>query len=149
MRRDCIAAIEQLRRDRRAASIEILSSLAEGADRIVAHLVPEHAERLVVILPLDADDYRNDFATPDSRRDFDELLESAELVDVTGPDDGATRESAYERAGLGIVERCDVLLALWDGEPARGRGGTAEIVRAAYEQGRTVIHVPVIRAGSA
>ena len=149
MRRDCIAAIEQLRAQRGTNTIEIWSSLAEGADRIVAHLVPAHADRLVVVLPLEAQDYRDDFATQESRREFDELLASSELVDVTGPDEDGTRESAYERAGLGIVERCHVLLALWDGEPARGRGGTAEIVRAARERGRTVIHVPVTRADSA
>ena len=39
-----------------------------------------------------------------------------------------------------------MLLALWDGEPSRGRGGTAEIVGVARQLGRTVIHIPVVRA---
>ena len=39
-----------------------------------------------------------------------------------------TREEAYLAAGLGVLDRSDALLALWDGEPARGRGGTAEVV---------------------
>lgn len=27
-----------------------------------------------------------------------------------------------------IVDRCEVLLAVWDGEPSRGYGGTADVV---------------------
>jgi hypothetical protein len=145
VRLECIAAVDRVRDQRGADIIEIWSSLAEGADRIAAHLVPEHAEQLIAILPLDPDDYRDDFVTDESRREFDELLAAADRVDISGPDRGATRESAYERAGLAIVEQCDVLLALWDGEPARGRGGTAEIVRAARERGRSVMHILVSR----
>ena len=142
-----------LRRGRDAATVEIWSSLAEGADRIAAHLVPTHADQLTVVLPLDAAEYRRDFATERSSTEFDELLASAHHVEVTGPDPDehdidARRESAYERAGLAIVERCDVLLALWDGAPSRGRGGTADIVEVARERQRHVIHIPVARAAS-
>jgi RNase H-fold protein (predicted Holliday junction resolvase) len=148
----CIDMIDEHRRDRRTDIIEIWSSLAEGADRIVARLVPAHAERLVVVLPLDAADYRDDFVSPQSRQEFDELLASAHRVEISGADpvESSTdaRESAYERAGLAIVEQCDVLLALWDGGPSRGRGGTAETVRAARDRGRTVIHIPVVRAAT-
>ncbi len=41
--------------------------------------------------------------------------------------------------GLVVVERCDLLLAIWDGHPAHGLGGTADIV--AYADG----HVEVTR----
>jgi hypothetical protein len=34
-----------------------------------------------------------------------------------------------------VVDRCDALIAVWDGEKSRGRGGTAEIVGYAQEQG--------------
>jgi hypothetical protein len=37
------------------------------------------------------------------------------------------------------VSECDVLLALWDGEPARGKGGTADVI--AYAR---ALHRPVI-----
>jgi hypothetical protein len=140
----CAETLREVRRP--DADIEIWSSLAEGADRIVAELVPSEADRLVAVLPLDPDDYRHDFSTSGSRRQFDALMAVADRVEITGPDESGTRESAYERAGLVIVERCDVLLALWDGEPSRGQGGTADIVRVAREEGRTVIHIPVIRA---
>jgi hypothetical protein len=46
-----------------------------------------------------------------------------------------TREAAYEAVGRFILDRCDVLLAVWDGKAARGRGGTGEIVALARARG--------------
>lgn len=140
-----IEVLESVRAERSAHAVEIWSALAEGADRIVADLVPAHAERLVAVLPLEAADYRDDFADPASLAHFDRLLAAAHRVEVAGPDESGTRESAYERAGLGIVEGCDVLLALWDGEPTRGQGGTADVVDVARRRGREVIVVPTRR----
>jgi hypothetical protein len=45
------------------------------------------------------------------------------------PLEGEARSRQYARAGAFIVERCQVLIALWDGEPARGPGGTGALVR--------------------
>jgi precorrin-6x reductase len=39
-----------------------------------------------------------------------------------------------------------VLIALWDGGPSGGRGGTAEIVDAARRAGLMTIVIPVERA---
>src|SRR5260221_12639223 len=46
---------------------------------------------------------------------------------------------AYLAAGKLIVELCDVLVAVWDGEPAAGKGGTADVVAVALASGRPVI----------
>ena len=143
VRQRCIDALRRIRRADEAT--EIWSSLAEGADRLVAELVPTIADTLVVVLPLEPGDYRRDFTTDASRRQFDEFMAGAARVVVTGADAGGSRESAYERAGLAIVEGCDVLLALWDGQPARGRGGTADIVGEAHERARPVMHIPFVR----
>jgi len=43
--------------------------------------------------------------------------------------------------GQYVVDHCDVLIAVWDGQPSRGRGGTAEIVQYALEQNRPIIRV--------
>jgi len=50
---------------------------------------------------------------------------------------------AYETIGRLILEQSDVLLAMWDGQPARGRGGTGDIVKVARG-----LHMPtmIIRA---
>lgn len=53
--------------------------------------------------------------------------------------------------GLIVVERCDALLAAWDGEPAGGFGGTADVVAYARSRGRPVsrqfAHVVACRDG--
>ena len=41
--------------------------------------------------------------------------------------------------GRYVVDHCDVLIALWDGMPSSGQGGTAEIVSYAKEQCRPVV----------
>jgi hypothetical protein len=43
-----------------------------------------------------------------------------------------------------MLDRIDVLLALWDGKPARGRGGTAEIVRRAHDLGLPVVWISTV-----
>ena len=94
---------------------------------------------LEVVLPLDQDAYADDFETAQSRRVFAELLERAAVV-VRAPA-VATRDRAYEAAGRAVVDRSDVVLALWDGQPARGRGGTAQIVAYALARGVRVLWV--------
>lgn len=112
----------------------VVSNLAEGADRLVAELVLAlPGASLDVVLPLPAEAYVRDFETEVSRRRFTDLLDRASSVVVVEQIPGEAREIAYERAGRAIVDTSDVLVALWDGEPARGRGGTAEIVRYALD----------------
>ena len=43
----------------------------------------------------------------------------------------ATREDAYLQAGKWLVDHSDVLVVLWDGKPAQGKGGTGEYVQRA------------------
>ena len=131
-----------------AADVEIWSSLAEGADRIVAERAIAHGARLVAVLPLPADDYRADFETAGSHAQFDRLLDAAALVTVTGPAASEHRTRAYYRAGDAIVRAVDVLVALWDGAAARGHGGTAEMVALARRLGTRVEVVPVVRDGA-
>ncbi len=125
-----------------------VSALAEGADRLVAERVLARGGGVEVILPLPADDYEQDFADAGSRAEFRRLLAVATDVRIASFA-GPTRDDAYLAAGRGVVERCDVLLALWDGEASRGRGGTAEIVGMARATGHPVRVVPITRAGTA
>jgi hypothetical protein len=123
--------------------LRIISPIAEGADRLVAHAgLTDDTSELEVPLPLPREQYAEDFETEESKNEFNSLLERADSVTVMPI--ATTREEAYERAGRYVVDRCDVLIALWDSEPSRGRGGTAEIV--AYAQGAGV---PIIQISTA
>src|SRR5438270_2400874 len=44
--------------------------------------------------------------------------------------------------GRATVAHCDMLIAVWDGLPPRGRGGTGEVVQLAITRGTAVIHLP-------
>jgi hypothetical protein len=121
-------------------SLLVISALAEGADRVVAQevLAGPDAE-LEAVLPLPPGEYLADFASDESKAEFTRLLDRATVVWQAPP--GTTREEAYERAGRHIVDRCDVLIALWDGGPSRGRGGTATVLDYARQQGVPVAWV--------
>jgi hypothetical protein len=45
--------------------------------------------------------------------------------------------------GRATVAHCDVLIAVWDGKPPRGRGGTGEVVQLALTRGTAIVHVPL------
>ena len=106
----------------------ILSPLAEGADRLVAIEVLKFPNTsLRVVLPLEVEDYCQDFTSPASLAEFQSLLEQAEEVKVLAP--AGNRNLAYEAAGRYVVDHCDLLIALWDGCKTHNKqGGTAEIV---------------------
>ena len=124
--------------------LEVLSALAEGADRLVAEVALSQPDTtLVAVLPLAREDYLDDFPAAESRREFEDLLAASRAVETMPP--AATREAAYEQAGRWIVEHSDTLVALWDRDPARGQGGTAEIVTYALERGVPILWVRTTR----
>ncbi|WP_348263918.1 hypothetical protein P8935_05115 [Telmatobacter sp. DSM 110680] len=136
-----------------AISFRVLSPLAEGADRVVVKAVlAEPDARLDVVLPMTLEDYLEDFATEESRSEFEEFLRkcrnpvslrSRRIRDDRHDlgDQAEVRRDAYSKVGEFVVDHCDVLIAIWDGEASRGRGGTAETVQYALEQKRPVIRV--------
>lgn len=115
-------------------TLAVMSSLAEGADRLVAQTILKRPDAtLIVPLPLPQADYETDFETAESKNEFQELLKSAsEVIEMPAT---ATRNEAYEAAGKYVLENCDVLLTIWDGQGAQGQGGTGEIVSLARERG--------------
>ena len=71
---------------------------------------------------------------------FDALLGRATRV-LELPGEGPSDVEAYVMTGRATVAHCDVLIAVWDGLPPRGRGGTAEVVQMAITAGRPVVHI--------
>ena len=49
------------------------------------------------------------------------------------------RNVGYLECGLATVEEADLMIAIWDGEPSRGTGGTAEVVAHARNFGKPLI----------
>ena len=127
------AAIRTLLRTHRTRDLVGVSCLAAGADQIFARAVLELGGRLEVIVP--AAGYAAALGAR-ARRGFEELWRRAATVEsLTHPRPGP---EPYRDAGLRMLDGVDHLIAVWDGGPARGRGGTAEIVEQARRRALAV-----------
>jgi hypothetical protein len=116
--------------DARTPVFRIISALAEGSDRIVAEEGLALGYELQVPCPFFVEEYERDFATAESKKRFHELLKQATAVlELDGSrQDQPAQNRAYESVGRTVLRHCDLLIAIWDGEPVRGQGGTAQIV---------------------
>jgi hypothetical protein len=111
-----------------------VSCMAAGADLLFGETVLEAGGRLVAVVP--SRDYRQRCLAPPDAAVFDRLVAAAAEVHVV-PYERACRD-AYQAANKVLLARADRLVAVWDGGPPRGRGGTGEVVRAAREAGLPV-----------
>ncbi|MDA8371522.1 MAG: hypothetical protein M0026_16895 [Nocardiopsaceae bacterium] len=116
------------------AAVVGLSCLADGADTVFARAVVDAGAPLEAVVP--AEGYRGALSSP-HRPVYDELLAAAVLVHRLPYVESTS--SAHMDAGRYMVDHCDELVAVWDGRPARGPGGTADIVGYAREQQRPIV----------
>ncbi|GAB2600674.1 hypothetical protein GCM10027168_37250 [Streptomyces capparidis] len=107
-----------------------VSCLADGPDSWFAELVLAHGGRLEAVVP--AHEYRQGLPKQ-HHATYDTLLHRAVEVHSTGL---VTSDSQAHMAGSEIlVGLVDELIAVWDGQPARGYGGTADVVAHARRTG--------------
>ena len=120
-----------------------VSNLADGADQLFAAHVLAAGGTLEAVLPCEG--YAGSLMADDSRARFERLRRAA--AKVTTMPYPEPSDQAFLAAGQVLVDRCDHLFAVWDGRPARGLGGTADIVRYAESRGRpvTVLWVEGVR----
>lgn len=110
-----------------------LTCIADGADTLCARAVLEAGGELVVIVP--ARQYREGLPT-EHLSAYDELM--ARAAEVIRLDHTESDSEAHMDASVSMIEQADALVAVWDGKPARGYGGTADVVDAARERGLPV-----------
>jgi hypothetical protein len=117
--------------------LKAISMLAEGADLVGMQAALECGAELMGVLPFDEQSYREGFAGGSSRVIFDNVLSKLSSIVVLGGIVGD--DASYELANSEILDRSDVVIAVWDGDPARGPGGTGDVVHDALERGLPVI----------
>jgi hypothetical protein len=121
-----------------SSPVYLFSSIAEGADRYVANIFLDlkrnnegYKERfeLIVPMPFEIEEYKNDFSE-ESDREFDDLLKQARRSFCVGYDDNKQidRPQQYLKTGKLVADSSLILIALWDGEAGK-KGGTADIVK--------------------
>jgi len=126
--------------------LRFVSPIADGADQIAAEVALELGWDLQAILPFERSAYRASLANEGARERFDRLMDRADcLLELPGDPDHSLE--AYVMTGRATVAHCDILIAIWDGLPPRGRGGTGEVVQFALTRGTAIIHVPLSPGG--
>lgn len=111
----------------------VVSSLAEGADQLLSTLAVEHDFDLEVVIPCSG--YETTLSATGLAQ-CRSLLDAA--TSVTTLDFPEPSEAAYMAAGKVIADNCELLCAVWDGRPAKGLGGTGDVVDYARTRGRLV-----------
>ena len=115
----------------RFASIDGITALAEGADQLFAEQVLKAGGALTAVIP--SAHYGRSFETIAGAATYRRLRARArEVIELPF---SAPSEDAYWAAGQRIVGLAQMLLAVWDGTPSRGVGGTADVVAFAGERG--------------
>jgi hypothetical protein len=119
--------------------VTVMSSLAEGADQLVAEEALQLGIPVIVPLPMPREIYIADFETAAAREKFTTLLSQAaeifELPVLPGntaqsiADHGDNRTHQYAQLGVFLCAHCHILLALWDGNYPDKLGGTGQVVR--------------------
>jgi hypothetical protein len=99
-----------------------VTSLAVGADQLLAQLVIEQGGKICAVLP---------FA--DIERSF-------------SPENLPAYRELASQATVEVLDTSDIVLAVWNGKAAKGKGGTADVVAYAIERGVPLIHIdPLLR----
>jgi hypothetical protein len=128
-------AIEALRRELPGEWIA-LSSIAGGGDQLFVRQARELGLAWHAILPLPRMEFAKDFSH-DGWIEVEKMLAKADHVRTIS--EYGDRKDGYLDCGIETVNGADVLLALWDGAPARGKGGTADVVQYAQSIGKPVM----------
>jgi hypothetical protein len=127
---------------------QLISSLAEGADRIVATEATELGFALQCPLPFASNEFEQDFgchpslSRADSVREFHDLLDrhTTVVLELDGAHDPKeVRHASYAAAGRILLNHSTILIAIWDGQVQSGAGGTGQMVAEALEQ-----EIPII-----
>jgi hypothetical protein len=123
--------------DKCGAPLIGITSLAAGADQLFAEIVLQNGGTLEAIIPFA--DYEKTFADHEDLETYRSLLASAATVELL--ERGDSNEEAYLLAGKRVVDLSELVLALWDGKPAQGLGGTADVVQYARDTRKKIIHL--------
>ena len=128
-----------------APLLYFVSALADGADTLAARCALASDWRLLAPLPFSREVYASDFSD-DDRAAFEELLARADAVaELDGSRASPGHEDrAYLQAGVVTIDQSDFIIAIWDGEEARGIGDTAMIKEEALSAGKPVVWINAV-----
>ena len=149
------AFLEYLKGRLPQTEIRIMTGMAEGADLLVAELALQAGLQIDAILPMPLDEYLVDFDA-DSAITLRALILDARVhsAELQPPDStpAAARDALYANLTDTLIDKCSLLLALWDGQASPLPGGTADTVlrylSARTHDGSSEREIVMVPAGS-
>ncbi len=114
-----------------------VTSLAIGADQLFAKAILKRGGSLEAVIPFAG--YERTFSEAQDKQEYERLLKSASKVEIL--EKRGSDEEAYFAAGKRMVDLSDLLIAVWDGKPAAGLGGTGDVVKHAIQEQKKTIHL--------
>ena len=126
--------------------VSFYTSYADGADRWVIELFKKeffNKYSTTIVLPFETHEYSKDFSGK-SLSDFQQALICSDKV-IFPVRNFKDKDDGYLQAGKIVASKCDILLAIWDGEKSAGKGGTGDIVEYAQEKEVKTIIIKVAR----
>lgn len=137
---DVFAAIELAVDDLASGDRRLICGMASGADMIASEIALQRKWDVNAVLPFEREEFESDFPAAQGRQELRKVLSAASAVFELAGDRGK-EGAAYERVGRVILAQADLLVAVWDGEPGRGAGGTMQVVADAVLSGIPVVHI--------
>jgi hypothetical protein len=128
--------------------LQAISALAVGADTIFAEEAIKQKIPVRYVLPFELEEYEKDFSLSERTVLRDLLAKNKNQYEVVSPlkdTQPETKNAAYMAVGKRLVDECDVLVAVWDGQDAQGLGGTGDVVVYARTQNKPVHIVKAVR----
>jgi hypothetical protein len=136
------AALDRLFSDLRQrlpdTPIEVVSGMADGADRIVVRAALRHQFPVTALLPMPMEDYAADFSA-ESLAEIRAILAQPgverlalpippDLQSPGQPLDREARDELYHRLAACLARKSNLILALWDGVNTGLAGGTSQVL---------------------
>jgi len=115
----------------------VYSALAPGADQLFVKTAIELNIPVEAVIP--CAQYEAIFPSTEALNDYHDLLARCQSMHQLAP--RICSDEAYLDAGHWIVDHCDLLMLVWNGYPAGGRGGTADVASYARVLRRPFIHI--------
>jgi hypothetical protein len=112
-----------------------VTSLAIGADQLLAELILKQGGSIHAVLPY------HDIERSFSPEDLPLYRKLASQADLEVLDTPGTDQDAYLAAGIRVVDLSDLVIAVWNGLPAGGTGGTADVVKYALNKNVPLVHI--------
>lgn len=111
------------------------SCLASGSDQVFTEVALELKIPCMAVIPIA--NYEDFFEESDLLK-YRRLMSQSTVIHF--PWKGESNRAFYE-AGKFIVDRSDLIFAIWDGEKSEGLGGTADIVTYANSKYKRMIFI--------